>query len=220
MYGLVLTEILVTIAAQFPSTICLSDFTDGSYSGSSNSTQVYIYKDAQTQEPFDMLRLPAQESWTFAELSEPFSRGAHFDDTGHTYRSLFPFRDEGRRTRLRKFRGPAHVTDLRVVCVLFLRLSRSSLIGNSWQAVAQAVSHDTLPMLSQGDSIKDGDIARRAGRQPLHLMRRGRIQRRPDGQFAFRVLDEGEDQHEADEGWKRGPVDDNGRPQRAADRQD
>ncbi|PHH82498.1 hypothetical protein CDD83_3248 [Cordyceps sp. RAO-2017] len=111
-YGLVVGETLVTVAAQFLSTIYLSDFRDSPYVGPTVAIKVGANRSSATRS-----WLPDTVSWTFAELSEPFRAGPNFHDTGRAFRALLPFEDAARRTRLRRYRGPAVVFDARVVCV-------------------------------------------------------------------------------------------------------
>ncbi|KAF9766691.1 hypothetical protein IL306_000866 [Fusarium sp. DS 682] len=122
VFTLVVIEILVTLASQFFSTIFISDFEVGTYANIINATDVSTL-DTLDGPPHRWFEMPPASSWTFAELSEPFTKGPNFHDTGHTYRSFLPFRDEGQRTHLRNFRGPATIMDQRVVC------ARPSLIN-------------------------------------------------------------------------------------------
>lgn len=114
IYALVLTEVLVTAASQFLSTIFLSDFGNGNFSQRSNATNVSIL---HTTNNADISWLaPAAASWTFAELSESFEDRSGFHDTGHIFRAFLPFEEEAQRTKLRRLRGPMPVMDHRVVC--------------------------------------------------------------------------------------------------------
>ncbi|KAK4184387.1 hypothetical protein QBC35DRAFT_391769 [Podospora australis] len=54
-----------------------------------------------------------------------------------------------------------HLVIIATVTVLFLRLTDNSFIGNHWQAVAQAISEDTLPILEKADRMKDNEVLRR-----------------------------------------------------------
>lgn len=119
VYTLVVLEVLLTVASQFLSAILTTDFAEGTFANINNSTDVRIFIHERTRldvTTANYWELPSASSWAFAESSEPFTKGANFDDTGHTYRAFLPFEDEAQRTRLRKLRGPAHVTDNRVVC--------------------------------------------------------------------------------------------------------
>ncbi|KAB8204859.1 hypothetical protein BDV34DRAFT_235611 [Aspergillus parasiticus] len=113
---LVIIEVLVTVASQFLSTILISDFMDSSFISSNNLTEVGIFRPLGFTEAA-WWRVPPASSWTFGELTESFSQGPNFHDTGHTYRAFIPFQDEAQRTSLRSFQGPAEVMDQRVVCV-------------------------------------------------------------------------------------------------------
>lgn len=114
IYALVLTEVLVTAASQFLSTIFLSDFGNGSFSQRSNATNVSILHNTYNADI--SWSTPLGTSWTFAELSEPFEDRSGFHDTGHTFRAFLPFEEEAQRTKLRRLRGPMPVIDQRVVC--------------------------------------------------------------------------------------------------------
>ncbi|RKL10271.1 hypothetical protein BFJ70_g16531, partial [Fusarium oxysporum] len=115
VFTLVVIEILVTLASQFFSTIFIFDFEVSTYANIINATDVSTLDtlDVPRHRSFEM---PPASSWTFAGLSESFTKGPNFHDTGHTYRSFLPFGDEGKRTHLRNFRGPAIIMDHRVVC--------------------------------------------------------------------------------------------------------
>lgn len=114
IYALVLTEVLVTAASQFLSTIFLSDFGNGTFSQHKNSTNVSIL---HTTKNADIAwSTPPAASWTFAELSGSFEDRSGFHDTGHTFRAFLPFEEEAQRTKLRQLRGPVPVMDHRVVC--------------------------------------------------------------------------------------------------------
>ncbi|KID86165.1 hypothetical protein MGU_06598 [Metarhizium guizhouense ARSEF 977] len=156
IYTLVILEVLLTVASQFLSAILTTDFAEGAFANINNSTDVRIFIHKRIR--LDGINakyweLPPASSWTFAESSEPFTKGASFDDTGHTYRAFLPFEDEAQRTRLRKFRGPAHVIDNRVVCatpsLLNLGLDR---VDNTpqWALSGQIAMETTLyPMLKE-----------------------------------------------------------------------
>ncbi|KAF5127392.1 hypothetical protein E5D57_008322 [Metarhizium anisopliae] len=117
VYTLVVLEVLLTVASQFLSVILTTDFAEGTFANINNSTDVHLFVNTiRRPDNTKYLELPAASSWTFAETSAPFTKGANFDDTGHTYRAFLPFGDEAQRTRLRTFHGPAHVIDHRVVC--------------------------------------------------------------------------------------------------------
>ncbi|CAI7621778.1 unnamed protein product [Penicillium glandicola] len=114
IYALVLTEVLVTAATQFLSTIFLSDFGNGTFSQPNNSTNVSILH-AEYNSNIAWSAPPAA-SWTFAELSESFDDRSGFHDTGHTFRAFLPFGEETQRAKLRHLRGPVPVMDHRIVC--------------------------------------------------------------------------------------------------------
>ncbi|KAJ5400861.1 hypothetical protein N7465_011350 [Penicillium sp. CMV-2018d] len=148
IYALVLTEVLVTAASQFLSTIFLSDFGNGTFSQSNNATNVSIlHTTSNTDSSWSM---PAAASWTFAELSEPFEDRSGFHDTGHTFRAFLPFEEEAQRTKLRRLRGPMPVIDHRVVCASppLMNLSLDATIQNSLHLSGQIPTEDlTHPLL-------------------------------------------------------------------------
>jgi hypothetical protein len=71
--------------------------------------------------------------------------------------------------------APARRAGLVVVCVMigvhlammvfvvawYLAFTRHSMLGNSWQAVAQVMSEETMPVLWQGTELQDGEVKRR-----------------------------------------------------------
>jgi hypothetical protein len=54
----------------------------------------------------------------------------------------------------------AHFAIVAIATVLFLKYTKSSFIGNYWQAVSQVVSKDTMPILEQADKMKDEEVKR------------------------------------------------------------
>ncbi|KAJ5259769.1 hypothetical protein N7524_008831 [Penicillium chrysogenum] len=61
----------------------------------------------------------------------------------------------------------AHFIILAVITVLFVIYTRNSMIGNSWQAVAQVVSEDILPVLDQACKEDDEKVEKRWGKDQL-----------------------------------------------------
>jgi hypothetical protein len=109
-------EVIVTIASQFLSTLLISDLADGVFIDSNNSTDIPLFRyNGEITLPW-WSTSPAA-SYTFAEASQSFSEGPGFQDTGHTYRAFLPFETETQRTNLRRYHGPAPVTDDRVICM-------------------------------------------------------------------------------------------------------
>ncbi|CAG8409035.1 unnamed protein product [Penicillium salamii] len=51
-----------------------------------------------------------------------------------------------------------HLFILALIALLFALYTRDSMIGNSWQAVAQIVSEDTLPVLDQASQENDDEV--------------------------------------------------------------
>lgn len=115
LYTLVLTEVLVTAASQFLSTIFLSDFANGTFTQRSNSTNVNILN-ITDETGAAWWSMPPAASWTFAELSGSFENRSGVQDTGHTFRAFLPFDEETQRTKLHRLHGPVPVMDHRVVC--------------------------------------------------------------------------------------------------------
>ncbi|KAJ5977006.1 hypothetical protein N7501_000348 [Penicillium viridicatum] len=148
IYALVLTEVLVTAASQFLSTIFLSDFGNGTFSQSNNATNVSILH--STNNADISWSTPSAASWTFAELSESFEDRSGFHDTGHTFRAFLPFKEEAQRTKLRRLRGPVPVIDHRVVCASppLTNLSLDATSPNSLHLSGQIPTEDlTHPLL-------------------------------------------------------------------------
>ncbi|UKZ76144.1 hypothetical protein TrVFT333_003840 [Trichoderma virens FT-333] len=116
VYVLALTEVLVTVASQFLSTIFLSDFANGTFTQRSNSTNVNILNGTYDGGTNQWWSMPPAASWTFAELSESFEDRQGFHDTGHTFRAFLPFEEEAQRIKIHRLRGPVPVIDHRVVC--------------------------------------------------------------------------------------------------------
>ncbi|KAF4771281.1 hypothetical protein HAV15_012418 [Penicillium sp. str.  len=114
---LIVLEVSVTIAAQFLSTLLVADFGNGTYTQTSNATNIRLLN--YTRDPFlgPWWSMPPVAGWTFAEQSEPPIAGPKYDDTGHTYRAFLPYLEAAQRKSLRHFRGPVPISDQRVVCV-------------------------------------------------------------------------------------------------------
>ncbi|OGE54767.1 hypothetical protein PENARI_c005G10456 [Penicillium arizonense] len=152
IYALVLIEVLVTAASQFLSTIFLSDFTNGTFSQRSNSTNVSVlYTTYNTGVAWTR---PPAASWTFAELSESFDNRSGFHDTGHTFRAFLPFEGEAQRTKLRRLRGPTTVMDHRVVCASppLINLNLNATLGDLVHLSGQIPTKDlAYPLLIDSD---------------------------------------------------------------------
>ncbi|KAJ5952114.1 uncharacterized protein N7479_010527 [Penicillium vulpinum] len=152
--ALVTIEILVTTSSQFLSTIFLSDFADGSFTLPNNSTNISILANPSTATT-GWWTMPPAASWTFAELSDSFTEGPDYHDTGHTYRAFLPFENEAQRIKLRSLRGPVPVMDHRVVCAspaltnMTLDASDQGKVRLSGQI---AMKNKTYPMLLNAES--------------------------------------------------------------------
>lgn len=77
-------------------------------------------------------------------------KGSDFVDTGHTYRAFLPLSDEGQRTSLREFSGPALVKDDRVLCVspLLTNLTLRTNGVSSWILTGNLKIAKSYPMLN------------------------------------------------------------------------
>jgi len=51
-----------------------------------------------------------------------------------------------------------HLLAVAWVVLWFLRVTTHTMLGNSWQAVAQVVSEETLPLLLRADDLKDSEV--------------------------------------------------------------
>ncbi|KAF4505952.1 hypothetical protein G6O67_007847 [Ophiocordyceps sinensis] len=80
-----------------------------------------------------------------------------------------------------------HLVVVVIVTVLFFHFTSSSLLGNCWQAVAQVVTEDTLPILEQADAMKDKEVERWAKGQSLHRKRYGLVRNRRTGQTGLDI---------------------------------
>ncbi|CAG7960829.1 unnamed protein product [Penicillium salamii] len=156
VYALVLTEVLVTAACQFLSTIFLSDFANGTFTQRSNSTKVNILNDTSSNGDA-FWTIPPAASWTFAELSH--SSKAQWEvwhDTGPTFRAFLPFEEEAQRANLRHLRGPVPVIDHRVVCAspalinMTLDATMQSYVYLSGQIPTKNL---TYPLLMDSDAL-------------------------------------------------------------------
>lgn len=119
--------ILITFAAQFISTLLVSDLQQGeiiSFPRSiPNIYSVKLHKEFQgvggsmgsTPDSYWGLRLRYAE--TFAEHSETGLVDEGIDDTGPTIRAFLPFESTEIRESVSTFRGVARVSDSRVVCL-------------------------------------------------------------------------------------------------------
>jgi hypothetical protein len=79
----------------------------------------------------------------------------------------------------------AHFGIVAIATVLFLKYTRSSFIGNYWQAVSQVVSKDTMPILEKADRMKDEEVKRWVKSESLHLRRRSILRYQRDGRIAL-----------------------------------
>ncbi|KAL4912117.1 hypothetical protein BDW62DRAFT_195409 [Aspergillus aurantiobrunneus] len=147
---LIITQILTTVASQFLSTLLISDLTNDSFTNRNNSIQVPLVTRGTPSASARWWSMPPSSSWAFGELSDPFSAGPGYHDTGHTYHAFLPFQNETQRTQLREYRGPAPVTDYRVVCMnpSLMNISYTRQEGLVPQLSGQiAVDYASYPML-------------------------------------------------------------------------
>jgi hypothetical protein len=85
--------------------------------------------------------------------------------TSFSYTALIPVRWDGFVAGVSII--VAHSIILALITLLFVLYTRNSMIGNSWQAVAQVVSEDMLPVLDQACQEKDGEVQDRWGNDQL-----------------------------------------------------
>jgi len=81
-----------------------------------------------------------------------------------------------------------HLAIVVTVTVLFLKVTVHSHIGSYWQAIAQVVTKDTIPILEQLDGMKDKEIKTWAKDRPLDIKQNGILRRREDGRVAFSMV--------------------------------
>lgn len=80
-----------------------------------------------------------------------------------------------------------HCAILAVVAMLFLGFTRHTLIGHTWQAVSNALSDETLPLLNHAGGMKDGEVEEWAKSQSVDLRRRHVVRHEGDGRVALRT---------------------------------
>lgn len=84
-----------------------------------------------------------------------------------------------------------HLALVAVVTAVFVASTKVSSVGNAWQAVAQVVSEDTMPLLGQADRMTDSGVERwlsdDAGRGTYASLRR-----RGDGRVAVGMEEKGQ----------------------------
>lgn len=78
-----------------------------------------------------------------------------------------------------------HLAAVAVMVGLFLSRTQTSMLGNAWQAVAQTVSEETLPVLSLADQTTDKELRKALG-SGLDLKREGVVRNRKNGRVEFR----------------------------------
>ncbi|KAL3463668.1 hypothetical protein BJX64DRAFT_298825 [Aspergillus heterothallicus] len=155
VYALMLTEVLVTAACQFLSTIFLSDFGNGTFTQRSNSTNVNILNDTSSNGDA-WWRMPPAASWTFAELSGSFENRSGFHDTGPTFRAFLPFEEKAQRAKLRRLRGPVPVMDHRVVCAspIMINMTLDATVQDYVHLSGQIPTKNlTYPLIMDSDAL-------------------------------------------------------------------
>jgi len=116
--GVVVTAAAIAVVSAFTSTILLSDFSDISVVGDSNTTTIRQGGE-RIGSSLDLWRSSFGGYPRFAEYtndSEPLLVGPHIDDTGHTLRALLPIQASAERSILRSYTGTAPVFDTRFTC--------------------------------------------------------------------------------------------------------
>ncbi|KAJ5457957.1 hypothetical protein N7475_009345 [Penicillium sp. IBT 31633x] len=79
----------------------------------------------------------------------------------------------------------AHFIILALITILFVIYTRNSMLGNSWQAVAQVVSEDMLSVLDQASNAKDEEVKKRWDKD--QLADHGVLRYWPNGRVAIGV---------------------------------
>lgn len=119
LIGLLSLFMTIFIISQPLSTVLLSDISAGFILGEPqhHSLAAVSKKPGYTSVSPTFLFAVRSTYPMFAEYSEPpvVSDGIH--DTGPTFRAFPPLKTVDERTRLRSYRGPARVLDIRVVCL-------------------------------------------------------------------------------------------------------
>ncbi|KAK4864907.1 hypothetical protein LT330_001530 [Penicillium expansum] len=155
---LIVLEVLVTIAAQFLSTLLVADFGNGAFTQANNVTNIRLLNDTQSTPLGAWWAMPPVAGWTFAEQSEPPTSGSKYDDTGHTYHTFLPYLEATQRNSLRRFRGPVPIVDHRVVCVQpVLRDLHLLAYYDAYSRLTGKINiaNDTYPMLKGTESQYD-----------------------------------------------------------------
>ena len=75
----------------------------------------------------------------------------------------------------------AHMLLVKAAVTEFLRSTRSTMLGNAWQAVAQVVSEKTLPILHRADGMTDREVLRWIKERPYHTETVGIVRSRLNG---------------------------------------
>ncbi|KAK8127279.1 hypothetical protein PG984_008387 [Apiospora sp. TS-2023a] len=78
-----------------------------------------------------------------------------------------------------------HLAVVAVMLVLFLSRTQASMLGNAWQAVAQTISEETLPVLARADQMTDKELRKCLG-SSMDITREGVVRNRKNGRVEFR----------------------------------
>ncbi|RTE76036.1 hypothetical protein BHE90_009520 [Fusarium euwallaceae] len=127
MRGIIAVLLLFEVAAQFTSTILLTDLRAshvGSFDQDISHRFTYDLLNTSLNEPLPLesfthnywVQKPSS-SEIFAEYWKPGKTGEGIDDTGATIIGFLPLAVQSAREALRSFRGMARVVDTRVVCI-------------------------------------------------------------------------------------------------------
>ncbi|KAK7928385.1 hypothetical protein PG985_005383 [Apiospora marii] len=73
---------------------------------------------------------------------------------------------------------------LAVMLVLSPSKTQTPMFGNAWQAVAQTISEETLPVLSLADQMTDTELRKALG-SGVDLAREGVVCNRKNGRVGF-----------------------------------
>ncbi|KAL4783147.1 hypothetical protein BJX76DRAFT_368601 [Aspergillus varians] len=85
-----------------------------------------------------------------------------------------------------------HFVILVLITALFVMYTENSFLGNYWQAIAQLLSKDTLPILDQVSTLSDKEVKHLGKYEISHLQHRSFLRRRRDGRVAIEVKNRAE----------------------------
>lgn len=158
---LALMLLIVVIAAQFSSTLLVTDLKESRISSLDQMVSyAFTFMDSRVARPLHILN---RNSWLraptsseiFAEYSEEYQTADGYEDTGTTIRAFLPFALQSERESLRSFRGMARVFDARVMCIsphihkaqFFTNNPKEDvgMVGPEWLGITMAVNNTDMP---------------------------------------------------------------------------